>query len=257
MHGVHSAASAGFGEGAEAYVRGRPEYPHAVAMWLRHDLAIGPGSSVLDLGAGTGKFTRRLVATGANVIAVEPVAAMAEQLRRQHLPVDLREGSAESIPLRDASLDAVLCAQAFHWFATPAALQEIRRVLKPGGHLGLVWNVRDVRVPWVAGLTKILRAHEEGTPRYDTFQWRNLFPAPGFTALEPKTFAHAHIGDPEHVIVDRVLSVSFIAKLPLVDRQQVAQRLRNLIATTPELCDQASITFPYTTETFHCSKLLA
>src|SRR5690606_37054894 len=103
-----------------------------------------------DLGAGTGKFVPRLLETGARVVAVEPVAAMRAEFARRHPGVELHGGSAEAIPLADASMDAVVCAQSFHWFATARALSGIRRVLVRGGVLGLAWNVRDETVPWVA-----------------------------------------------------------------------------------------------------------
>jgi ubiquinone/menaquinone biosynthesis C-methylase UbiE len=120
---------------------------------LLEDLGLRAGKVVLDLGAGTGKFTRMLLATGASVIAVEPVPQMLEQLAHTAPDSKAIVGAAERIPLADSAVDAVVCAQAFHWFATSAALAEIRRVLKPGGVLGLIWNVRNESVEWVARLT--------------------------------------------------------------------------------------------------------
>jgi ubiquinone/menaquinone biosynthesis C-methylase UbiE len=152
---IHDAAAAGFAVGAGAYVTGRPDYPPEAAQWLREVLGLGPGKTVLDLGAGTGKFIRYLKDTGARVVAVEPVDAMRAELSRRHHDVDALAGTAEAIPLPDASLDAVVCAQAFHWFATTRALPEIRRVLRVGGMLGLIWNVRDESVPWVAAVSAI------------------------------------------------------------------------------------------------------
>ena len=146
MAGIHPAAAAGYRAKAEAYIRGRPDYPAAVQEWLRDDLALSAGKTVLDLGSGTGKFLPHLCATGAAVIAVEPVAAMRAQLMERHPSIDARPGTAEQIPLGDGAVDAIVCAQAFHWFANPAALAEIHRVLKPGGRLGLIWNVRDESV---------------------------------------------------------------------------------------------------------------
>ena len=110
-------------------------------------MGLGSGRRVLDLGAGTGKFTKYLLATGAEVVAVEPVVAMRERLTAAFPRVRALSGQAEAIPLGDATVDAVVCAQAFHWFATPAALAEIVRVLRPGGQLGLIWNVRDETAP--------------------------------------------------------------------------------------------------------------
>ena len=252
MPSIHRMAAAGFGAKADAYARGRPDYPPEVEAWLRDDLALGVGKKALDLGSGTGKFLPRLLATGAAVIAVEPVAAMRAQLTQHNPKVEALEGSAEQIPLDDGSVDAVVCAQSFHWFANPGALAEIRRVLKPGGALGLIWNVRDQRVAWVAALTRIMAPYEAGIPRYDHQEWRKVFPAEGFGPLRERHFPHAHSGPPQQVIIDRVLSVSFIAALPPMEQARVAQQVHALIAATPELAGKAEVTFPYDAAAFSC-----
>jgi SAM-dependent methyltransferase len=254
MANIHHSAAEGFTAGAADYVAGRPEYPPEIEAWLTHELGLDSGKTVLDLGAGTGKFSRSLLATGARVIAVEPVSAMLDQLVRQYPEIEARIGSAEALPLGDVSLDAVVCAQSFHWFATPQALHEIHRVLKPDGALGLVWNVRDDSVPWVGALTRIMKPFEGDTPRFHSQKWRTLFPAEGFGALREKRFAHRHTGDPEQVIVHRILSVSFIAALPPDEQKQVRAELRELIATTPELAGKAQVTFPYETLAVVCNK---
>ncbi|RBP02319.1 methyltransferase family protein [Roseiarcus fermentans] len=247
MATLHRSAAEGFEAGAPAYAAGRPGYPGALDGWLSDALGLGPGKTALDLGAGTGKFTPRLVATGARVTAVEPVAAMRAEFRRANPDIDIAEGRAEAIPAADASVDAVVCAQSFHWFATPAALAEIRRVLKVGGALGLVWNVRDLRVGWVAALDEIMRPYESDAPRHESGAWRNAFPAPGFSALDERRFAHAHEGPPERVIVDRVLSVSFIAALDAAERAKVEDAVRGLIAAAPDLSGRDRVAFPYET----------
>jgi len=214
MAEIHQAAAEGYTAKAEAYIRGRPEYPAEVQDWLRDDLALKAGKTVLDLGAGTGKFLPHLSATGALVIAVEPVPAMRAQLIERNPGIEAKPGTAEQIPLPDGAVDAIVCAQAFHWFANSAALAEIHRVLKLGGALGLIWNVRDESVAWVAALTRIMAPYEAGTPRYHTKEWRRLFPAEGFGPLRERHFPYAHTGPAEQVILDRILSVSFIAALP-------------------------------------------
>jgi SAM-dependent methyltransferase len=255
MRPIHQTAAAGFGAKADAYARGRPDYPPEVEAWLSDDLALGAGKTALDLGAGTGKFLPRLRATGAAVIAVEPVAAMRAQLAERNPGIEARAGSAEQIPLEDGSVDAVVCAQSFHWFATAEALAEIRRVLKPGGALGLVWNVRDQRVAWVAALTRIMAPYEAGIPRYDHYEWRKVFPSEGFGPLRERHFPHGHRGPPQQVIIDRVLSVSFIAALPPAEQARVAQQVHALIAATPELAGKAEVTFPYETAAFSCVRM--
>jgi SAM-dependent methyltransferase len=255
MAAIHHAAAEGYAADAESYVRGRPDYPPEVEAWLRDDLGLREGKTALDLGAGTGKFLPRLRATGARVIAVEPVAAMLAQLRAAHPDIEAREGTAEQIPLADGAVDAVICAQAFHWFATAAAVTEIRRVLRPGGVLGLIWNVRDESIAWVAALSRLMAPYEEGVPRYHRQEWRRLFPAPGFGQLQERHFHNSHRGPSERVILDRILSVSFIAALPAIERDKVAAGIRALIEASPELAGREEVAFPYDTAAFSCVKL--
>ncbi|PWC35942.1 class I SAM-dependent methyltransferase [Azospirillum sp. TSO35-2] len=255
MTDIHHSAAEGFASGASTYAHGRPDYPAEVASWLVDDLGLGEGKIALDLGAGTGKFTPYLSRTGATVVAVEPVGAMLDQLVRHNPGVEAKPGSATAIPLADGTVDAVVCAQAFHWFANRDALAEIRRVLKPGGVLGLIWNVRDERVGWVAALTGIMTPYEGDAPRYHSGAWRRLFPADGFGPLQERRFSHGHRGTPERVIVDRTLSVSFIAALPAAERERVAETVRAMIAATPELAGRDEVTFPYETAAFFCRRL--
>ena len=142
---VDPVAAEGFTVGADAYERGRPSYPPEAITLLTAELELGPGRRVLDLGAGTGKMTALLAATGADVVAIEPVAAMRERLVARLPGVEALEGTAEAIPLPRGSVDAVVVAQSFHWFEAPVALAEIARVLRPHGGLALVWGVTSVK----------------------------------------------------------------------------------------------------------------
>lgn len=254
MDNVHFSAAQGFAKGSDLYSQGRPDYSPLLSDWLINDLGLGPTKQVVDLGSGTGKFLPRLKDLGANIVAVEPVDAMRQELSRAHPDVKAVAGTAQSIPLPDCSVDAVICAQSFHWFATAEALAEIHRVLKPGGALGLVWNVRDESVDWVAAITRLITPFEGDTPRYHTQAWRNLFPARGFGPLQERHFPGGHRGPAEQVIVKRILSSSFIAALPQDQREQLADQLRHLIATHPDLAGQDPVTFPYDTAAFHCLK---
>jgi SAM-dependent methyltransferase len=252
---VHAAAAVGFAAGAAAYAAGRPEYPAEVEGWLSEDLRLGPGRAALDLGAGTGKFLSRLRSVGATLYAVEPAPAMLQRLIADNPDVAARAGTAERIPFPDASMDAIVCAQSFHWFASPAALTEMRRIVKIGGALGLIWNVRDESVDWVAALTRIMAPDEGDTPRFSSGRWREVFPAEGFSPLIERRFAHAHFGPPERVIVDRVLSTSFIAALSEAEREKIAARVREVIAATPALAGRAEVAFPYETRAFRCVRI--
>lgn len=252
---IHTSARVGFEARADSYVKGRPSYPEALVAWLRNDLGLGAGTTVLDLGAGTGKFLPLLKETGAVIVAVEPVAAMRAQLASLYPDIEAKEGSADAIPLDTASVDAVVCAQSFHWFATREALAEILRVLRPGGRLGLVWNERDESTPWVAALTDIIRPYLGDAPSQRSQAWRALFPADGFGPLRETYLNHGHRGAPEQVIVERVLSTSYIAALPEAEQAKVVAQVRALIASSPDLAGKQEVVFPYRTDAFSCTKI--
>lgn len=143
-----------FGAEADAYETGRPEYPREAVRHLIDGL--GPHPRVADVGAGTGKLTRALVELGADTVAVEPDAAMLERLSVAVPGVPTLLGSAEQLPLGNASVDAIVFGQAWHWVRPDEACAEAARVLRPGGVLGLIWNVRDERVDWVARMSAIM-----------------------------------------------------------------------------------------------------
>jgi SAM-dependent methyltransferase len=254
---VDATAAAGFGREAARYARSRPEYPEALLDWLADPLGVRPGTTALDLGAGTGKFTRLLLRTGATVIAAEPVAQMREQLAAALPEVATLAASAQALPLANASIDTVLCAQAFHWFATPAAMAEIHRVLRPGGRLGLIWNVRDESVDWVQEITQLITPHEGNVPRYYTGTWRSAFSEGLFSEPELTIFPYRHGGDPESVIVERFASVSFIAAMSDSDKARMLGKLRALIATHPALRGRSMVEFPYQTHAYYCQRLPA
>lgn len=255
MTAVHRSAAEGFSAKADSYARGRPDYPDAIVGWLQDRLHLGAHKTVVDLGAGTGKFTAYLVKTGAQVIAVEPVKEMRAKIDQTLTTVETLDGTATAIPLPDNSVDAVTCAQAFHWFATKEALTEIHRVLKPRGKFGLIWNVRDESVNWIAELTEIITPYEGDTPRFAKGTWRKVFPFDGLSALQEDRFPHHHTGSPEDVIIDRIRSTSFIAALPANEETRVVEKLRALIAATPALAGRDAISMPYTTVAYWAEKV--
>jgi SAM-dependent methyltransferase len=255
MSPIHPVASEGFSRGAVAYARGRPDYPVALLSWLRTALLLSENSIAADLGAGTGKFTGLLMQTAAEVVAVEPVDAMRAQLIRAFPNVRAVAGTAEATTLVTGSVNAVACAQAFHWFPTREALQEIHRVLAPRGVLGLIWNVRDESCNWVAELTALIAPYEADTPRFHTGLWRRAFTPAFFSAPELTVFPHQHIGTAQEVIIDRTLSVSFIAALPPIEKAVVARKLNALIDTHPDIKGRKEITFPYRTYAYRCVRI--
>ncbi len=229
---IHKSAQA-FQTASEAYVRGRPGYPAEAVRKLIEELGIHEGRTVVELGSGTGKFTRQLVPTQARVVAVEPVEGMRQQFSELFPDVEVQAGTAEAIPMADASADAVIAAQAFHWFDGHTTLREIHRVLKSGGRLGLIWNVRDESVDWVRKLTDIIEPHAQGTPRHRTGFWKKAFQETElFTPLELAQFRYDHAGPPE-MIVDRVRSTSFISALPNATLEGVLNQVRELVRKHP------------------------
>ena len=253
MNDIHAAAQAGYAAEAERYAKGRPEYPPALLPWLRDELGLTAGRTVVDLGAGTGKFTSLLMQTDAALTAVEPVASMREKLAARFPTLSISEGRAEDLPLASVSMDAIACAQAFHWFANRDALTEMHRVLRPGGRLGLVWNARDESVDWMAAITDIISPYEGDAPRYYKGEWRQPFEGfAGFGPLNVYRFDNEHTGPPEEVILNRFLSVSFIAALEAPRKALVASQLKDLIHQHPALRGQKFVAVRYRTEAFCC-----
>ena len=226
---LHPAAR-GFDTAGTRYERGRPDYPPSAIDWLvgRLGLAERLGARVLDIGAGTGKLTRPLLERGLRVIAVEPVAGMRALLAQTAPSADVRAGRAEALPLRAAEVDAVVAGQAFHWFANQTALREFARVLRPHGHLGLVWNRRDLDQPLQAAIGRLIAPYRDSAPAHASDAWRAAFTrsAP-FAPVVERRVAHAQTLDPDG-LVDRVLSISFVAALPHDERRTVEARVREL-----------------------------
>lgn len=228
---VHASS---FGAAADSYQRGRPEYPQSVVEWLVPRQA----KSVLDLGAGTGKLTRPLAEAGLKVTAVEPSLGMRDQLAAAVPGATVLAGTAERIPLPDASVDAVVVAHAWHWFDPALAVAEVARVLVPGGTLSLVWNDRDETEPWVAALGAIM--HRQASQVIDTS------PPLG-----------APFGPPERMelrwqqlvtrreIVDMVASRSYVISMLAPERAVLLGEVAELLSEHPDLSGREEIALPY------------
>lgn len=235
-----------FGRVADVYERARPGYPDEAVRWLAGDVP----RDVVDLGAGTGKLTRSLVARGHRVTAVEPSPEMLAQLEAAVPDATAVRGSAESIPLPDGAADVVTVAQAFHWFDQPVALREIARVLRRGGRIALVWNARDDTEAWVADFA-------------DTVVGRSTFRAGGvalavgsidtsglYGPVERATFAHVQLlrrGE----LIELVRSRSECAVLDEDERGPVLERVGALFDAHAA---DGVLAMPYVTECFRAVK---
>ncbi len=267
MSEVHEIAARGFGAEAEAYDRARPSYPPEAIAWLTENLGIGPGRRVVDLAAGTGKLTALLAGSGADLVAIEPVAAMRDQLRRRLPDVQVLAGVAEALPLATSSVDAVLVAQAFHWFDARAALAELGRVVRPGGYLSLIWNARDLGVDWVDRIWSVMDRVEHAAPWRETpgssrfgrqpTRGRDLAaaadPNGAWSSWTEASFHHVHHSPREHV-VDRMRSVSHVAALPPGPQAAVLDEIRTILREHPQTRDEIVVGIPYRVDVMYAGR---
>jgi SAM-dependent methyltransferase len=253
--GIHDVAARGFDSGADVYERARPSYPPEAVAWLVEHLRIGPGTTVVDLAAGTGKLTRLLAPSGAALLAVEPVEGMRAQLRATQPDVPAAAATAEALPFRDAVLDGVTVAQAFHWFDADRAFTELARVLRPGGRVGLIWNARDRSVAWVDQLWAMMDRIERRAPWRDHDRWSDaaLGDRPGFGALQAAMFRHEQPISPDG-IVERFASVSHVAALPDAERRVVLDEIRAFLATNPDTAGRGDLAIPYRVDAYWCER---
>jgi SAM-dependent methyltransferase len=214
-----------FGSRAADYAAHRPDYPADGIRWALG----GAPRSVLDLAAGTGKLTSGLLALGLSVTAVEPDNDMRTEFTRRFPQVEALAGTAEEIPLVSASVDAVLVGQAFHWFDQDAALDEIGRVLRPGGTVGLLWNAEDTSVEWVAGLMA-LAGTTAGISRPER---TNMPPHPLFGELEVAVFPHTQRRTIDS-LAETLGTHSRMLVIPADEREAVLARIRAYLSTRSE-----------------------
>jgi SAM-dependent methyltransferase len=250
---VDPRAASGFGDGADAYERGRPSYPADELAALARRVGLAADGTALDLGAGTGKLTRLLLPLAGRVIAVDPSEAMRAELHAQLPRVEVLAGSAAVMPLEGGSVDAVFVGEAFHWFGTPEACCEIARVLRPGGGLGLLWNRArwtEDDVPWLERFRALVRPHREAAGSFPTEgeQWTTALRESGrFGPLGSTEADYVHrVGAEDFVAL--VGSWSWIANLPVPERRALLSEVRELAAP------HESLTLRYRTE-MHWTRL--
>ncbi|HET9058361.1 MAG TPA: class I SAM-dependent methyltransferase [Acidimicrobiales bacterium] len=223
-----------FGAVAAEYEKGRPTYPPAAVSWLAESCGIGAGTPVLDLAAGTGKFTRALVERGAEVVAVEPVEGMRARLQMDLPQVTALYGTAERIPLPDAAVHAVTVAQAFHWFDHARALQEIHRVLVAQGRLGVIFNVRQPVDHLEVALEQIWDRYRRDVPTHSDGRWREAMAASElFGPVVHQSFEMEQVLRSAEEVVARATSTSFIASLPRQQLGSVVEEIHELCRRSP------------------------
>lgn len=238
MSSIHRTAAEGFVR-PEVYERGRPDYPSGVV----DALAITSATRVLDLGCGTGKFTRNVAE--ARTLGVEPLDAMREGFRLTTRGVPLVGGAAEAIPVHDGSFDVVTCASAFHWFDHDLAVPEIHRVLRDRGTLGIIWNRRDRLEGWAAEFWQITEAHRGDTPGYRTGAWRDAIERSSlFGEIEEHWFEHTQRLDKDGLLA-RVASISFVEILPDDVRVGILAECMRFLDTHPDTKGRTSFALPY------------
>ena len=250
---VHETATEGYKAVGADYEKGRAGYPPEAAVFLLQRLGvIGSSAAVVEVAAGTGKFTRPLIAAGVRPVVVEPVAHMRETLASQIPGIEQRDGAAETMPFADSEVGAIVAAQAFHWFDGPATLREFHRVLGPTGGLGLVWNGQDRTIGWIDAVWREVDRRRGATPTWWTYAWREAFtPECGFSPLEYAPFRHDHPTDRAGVIA-RVLSISFIARQSPEEQQPLVDHILRV-------CDEAGLperfVLPYNCHVYWCRRI--
>ena len=240
--------STSFGTASGTYEHGRPDYPSAAVEWMlqpvRHD---DRALRVADIGAGTGKLTRVAVELGAEVVAIDPDPAMLAELRAQVHGVPTFVGSAERMPLPDASVDALLFGQAWHWVDPAAGSAEAGRVLRSGGVLGLIWNLRDDSVPWVARLTEAMHgSHAEQLLAEDGVRVE----AP-FSGLEERTWSWTRRMGREALLA-MAASRSYVITAAEADRGRILDAVGELFDANRRLDGDGAevVDLPYRTRAF-------
>ncbi|HVB04681.1 MAG TPA: class I SAM-dependent methyltransferase [Acidimicrobiales bacterium] len=221
---VPDQAATGFAAAATAYQQGRPTYPEALLAEISAERPLGPSSRLVDVGAGTGKFSALLAETGAEVLAVEPVASMIRELAAAHPRVHAINGEAHGLPFTASSVDLISAATAFHWFADDEAIAEFARVLKPGGLFALVSNRRDTDDPLGAALEDVLTKRRPVDLSRQSSADHLFARSALFTLARRADVPHVHQLLPEEVLA-LALSMSYIAPTAAV-REEVTAEVR-------------------------------
>jgi ubiquinone/menaquinone biosynthesis C-methylase UbiE len=253
---LHPSAQNGFSSSAELYQQVRPSYPQEIVFWLKNRLNLSQQSTIIDLGAGTGKFIPYLQQITPKIIAVEPISAMLAQLQNCYPNIQTTQAFSHNLPFSINFADAICCAQSFHWFSNQETLLELHRVLKNEGWLILIWNQRDTQIEWVKAIADTIQPFEGDTPRYHNQKWQNVFQEQNLFKLKHQiTFLFFHHGTVEQVVLKRLLSTSFIAAMPASEQLQLKQKFEEILRDYIQKTAQDKINFPYITHVYAFQKM--
>ncbi|KAK3611285.1 hypothetical protein CHS0354_004933 [Potamilus streckersoni] len=263
MEAVHKTAKSGFTQGNE-YDQARPSYTDALVQEVlsaiketeEHSKDFIFKVDILELGAGTGKFTQKILPLfekNCRYLATEPSEGFLAKLKENCPNIESQIGSAEQISLPDNSVKNVVCAQCFHWFATDVSLKEIHRVLIPGGKLIMIWNHKDWSVPWVEKIEDILNEYYKGVPRALNYDWKTVVENfKGFAFNDHKILPGVHFQGPSDAIIAHYSSLSVIASLDPTSKAAVLDKIRSIIQEADLAFDNINI--PMKSEMYCCHK---
>ncbi|HTZ10598.1 MAG TPA: class I SAM-dependent methyltransferase [Acidimicrobiales bacterium] len=245
-----------FGPVAAMYDRVRPGYPPDGVSWILEPTTVGdPGRGgrgrcrVVDLGAGTGALTRDLVARGHEVLAIEPDPRMRAVLETRVRGAEVRAGTAEDLPLDDGTADVVVGAQMWHWVDPGPAVAEVARVLRRGGTLGLMWNLRDEGVAWMREFGSVFGGDDVHRGAANV----HLPAGSPFTATAARDFRWSQELAPGDV-VDLVATRSHVAVLPDEERAEVLERVTAFVASHPAVAGRGRVVVPYVTSCWRATR---
>ncbi|XP_067044852.1 uncharacterized methyltransferase Mb3374-like [Acropora muricata] len=251
------------------YEKGRPEYTKESVEFLLCQVGLlskitKERTTLLEIGAGTGKFTRAMVEVltsrnaSVEITASDPKPEMCEAFRRLVPGIKMLQFPAEDIALPDESVPVIICAQAFHWFASDKSVAEICRVLEPGGKFGLIWNHRDHSQPWVRALQDIVdpfvkKKDMPGDAR--ELKWTESLNKSGkFTPVERNNKFQTYVEGDMDKIVAVIMCISAITQSSEEVRRSTEVKVREVLTNHPDLQGAQVYKLPYITDICWCAK---
>ncbi|XP_045196545.2 uncharacterized protein LOC123551575 [Mercenaria mercenaria] len=260
--GIHRTAREGFKEGT-FYEQYRPEYTDELVSHVVENLYIENNDvhyDILELGAGTGKFTRKILERFTNLqksryLASDPLKDFLSVLRQQTQDLGTLVCSASNIPLPNSSVQNIICAQCFHWFATEENVKEISRVLVTGGRLILVWLTRDFQIGWVRKMEDVLTLYYDGTPRKILGEWEKSFDGClSFRCIEHvESIGNNAMKGNKNFMLNHFMSISVIVRLDKAEKQRAERKFQAVLDTY--FTDEEDIVLPLKSEYFCAEKI--